>query len=123
MLGKVCSKLSPLIKAGCKSLIETFSNAIIEQLQDGADSKKVCQAIKLCKKTSISTDYALSLLAPNGDETVFTSPQLPSEHPSSGSKDSFTGNPAMCNVCKKVIKQVVDDIGSDKSKVGIEFGF
>ena len=108
--------MSLLIKSVCKNLIKDFSNAIIEELQKETDPEKDCQAIKLCKKT-ILAEYFLNHLASSVDEAIFSSPQSESKHPRPELPASATGNRVMCSACKKVIDRVIEDLGSDRTKV------
>jgi saposin len=110
-LSKVCSKFPPLVKSGCEAFVKDFSDAIIQELQKETDPEKVCKALGLCDKLHLLTgrllpirEYFLTDTSPVSNEAAST---------------ELAEKSAKCNVCKTVIKKVVEDIGSDKSKAAI----
>ena len=47
-LSKVCDKMSPVLKKGCKNLVSKYSGKILDLIAQGVSMSDVCGKIHLC---------------------------------------------------------------------------
>ena len=119
-LNKLCSHLSPKLKAECNDFIQTYTNELIEMLVGDFTAQEVCVYLKLC--TDNKPDMSMIAFEkpiknmPNGD---IETNEIPDNTINGVELPEYQASPD-CFICEEAVKMIEKRLSKKKSKESIE---